>query len=522
MVLVQGTAHADDAAATGSVVHVRPERVFVWPAATSRPSPSSTARTSRRSARATTRSPRSAIRRPEGGGGVWDERLDDLGRATRTLSCPSSAPTGSRSPSASRSAPSPTRVWCASRPTRSARRSSPAWPACARTRPVGAASTSAATSTRTRRWVLRPHRVADPDTPLHAGADGGLTVAVTGPTGEIGKPSSARWSAHARSGASSAWRAGPSTPRPTAGSAPSTAAATCSTAPSVEGLVEGADVVVHLAFIVLGQRARPATSTSRARATSSRPRSPPARSGSSTRARWRPTGSRSLDRPHHRGRPGARPRAPPVLRPQGRGRGRPRRRAERRRDRRLRLPPVHRRRPRRARVHRPGALAGPAAGPVAAAGRHRSACSPTRASPSSSSTTTTSPPRCAPASWDAESPAPTTSPPPARSPCATSPTRSAIAPVPMPEDGRRGHGRDRRPAALPARRGPWLEALRRPVLMDTAKARRELRWRPRHDARETLARDRPRRDLGDRHAEAALGLADHVVLAVTRGVVRRA
>jgi UDP-glucose 4-epimerase len=33
----------------------------------------------------------------------------------------------------------------------------------------------------------------------------------------------------------------------------------------------------------------------------------------------------------------------------------------------------------------------------------------------------------------------------------------------------------------------WVEALRRPVLMDTSKARRLLRWRPRHDARETLA-----------------------------------
>ena len=32
----------------------------------------------------------------------------------------------------------------------------------------------------------------------------------------------------------------------------------------------------------------------------------------------------------------------------------------------------------------------------------------------------------------------------------------------------------------------WVEALRRPVLMDTAKARRMLRWRPRYDARETL------------------------------------
>lgn len=32
----------------------------------------------------------------------------------------------------------------------------------------------------------------------------------------------------------------------------------------------------------------------------------------------------------------------------------------------------------------------------------------------------------------------------------------------------------------------WIEALRRPVIMETAKARRELRWRPRHDARSTL------------------------------------
>jgi nucleoside-diphosphate-sugar epimerase len=35
-------------------------------------------------------------------------------------------------------------------------------------------------------------------------------------------------------------------------------------------------------------------------------------------------------------------------------------------------------------------------------------------------------------------------------------------------------------------RAAWIEALRRPVLMDTARARRELRWRPQHDARETL------------------------------------
>jgi nucleoside-diphosphate-sugar epimerase len=32
----------------------------------------------------------------------------------------------------------------------------------------------------------------------------------------------------------------------------------------------------------------------------------------------------------------------------------------------------------------------------------------------------------------------------------------------------------------------WLSAFRRPVIMDTSKARRELRWRPRHDAKATL------------------------------------
>jgi UDP-glucose 4-epimerase len=32
----------------------------------------------------------------------------------------------------------------------------------------------------------------------------------------------------------------------------------------------------------------------------------------------------------------------------------------------------------------------------------------------------------------------------------------------------------------------WIEAFREPVLMDAGKARRELRWRPRHDAQDTL------------------------------------
>lgn len=35
-------------------------------------------------------------------------------------------------------------------------------------------------------------------------------------------------------------------------------------------------------------------------------------------------------------------------------------------------------------------------------------------------------------------------------------------------------------------RASWLEVFRHPVIMDTAKARAKLRWRPRHDARSTL------------------------------------
>jgi len=39
---------------------------------------------------------------------------------------------------------------------------------------------------------------------------------------------------------------------------------------------------------------------------------------------------------------------------------------------------------------------------------------------------------------------------------------------------------------LPAQ-AQWIESARVPMVMDTAKARKELRWRPRHDARQTLS-----------------------------------
>jgi nucleoside-diphosphate-sugar epimerase len=38
---------------------------------------------------------------------------------------------------------------------------------------------------------------------------------------------------------------------------------------------------------------------------------------------------------------------------------------------------------------------------------------------------------------------------------------------------------------LPAE-ASWINAFRKPVLMDTTKAQRELGWQPQHDARDTL------------------------------------
>jgi UDP-glucose 4-epimerase len=59
--------------------------------------------------------------------------------------------------------------------------------------------------------------------------------------------------------------------------------------------------------------------------------------------------------------------------------------------------------------------------------------------------------------------------------------------VPVPDLALRAIGEVATRAPLvPAELG-WIDALRKPVLMDTAKARRELRWRARRDARATLA-----------------------------------
>ena len=66
-----------------------------------------------------------------------------------------------------------------------------------------------------------------------------LTVAVTGPTGEIGKPLMAELERRARSGGCWGWRGGPSIRRPRAGRRSSTGAGTSSTAGRSTALFDG-------------------------------------------------------------------------------------------------------------------------------------------------------------------------------------------------------------------------------------------------------------------------------------------
>ena len=58
--------------------------------------------------------------------------------------------------------------------------------------------------------------------------------------------------------------------------------------------------------------------------------------------------------------------------------------------------------------------------------------------------------------------------------------------VPVPQSGLEGLAElVARLPMMPAQ-AQWIESIRVPVLMDTANARRQLRWRPRHDAQDTL------------------------------------
>ena len=148
--------------------------------------------------------------------------------------------------------------------------------------------------------------------------------------------------------------------------------------------------------------------------------------------------------------------------------------------------PVHRRRARRAGADRPGALARAAAGPAGRGWPARSASCPIPACPSSSSTTTTSPPRCAPAVLGRGEPGAY------NLAAAGEITMSDLADalgyrtVPMPKLAVEAAAELIRHLPFLPEEASWVEALRRPVLMDASKARRLLRWRARHDAQETL------------------------------------
>ena len=114
-------------------------------------------------------------------------------------------------------------------------------------------------------------------------------------------------------------------------------------------------------------------------------------------------------------------------------------------------------------------------------------CSPTRASRSSSSTTTTSPRRSC-AAVPGERRARRLQPRRRGGAHHLRPRpRAGLALGPGARARGRRDRRDRLAAAVPARpRPPGSRPSARPVLMDTSRARAELRWRPQHDARQTL------------------------------------
>jgi nucleoside-diphosphate-sugar epimerase len=58
--------------------------------------------------------------------------------------------------------------------------------------------------------------------------------------------------------------------------------------------------------------------------------------------------------------------------------------------------------------------------------------------------------------------------------------------VPVPEAALEGLSELIARLPLVPAQAQWIESLREPVLMDISKARRELGWEPRHDARQTI------------------------------------
>jgi hypothetical protein len=79
MVLVQGTAHVDDGGGEQLDVHVRPERVYVWPGGDLDAEPRLYDAHVEEVRSAHNEEPEVGHAPPEGGPPAWDERLDELG-----------------------------------------------------------------------------------------------------------------------------------------------------------------------------------------------------------------------------------------------------------------------------------------------------------------------------------------------------------------------------------------------------------------------------------------------------------
>ena len=252
---------------------------------------------------------------------------------------------------------------------------------------------------------------------------------------------------------------------------------------AVDALVADADVVVHLAFVDHGRaRGEPPRQPRGLAQRVRRGRAAGVRSGSSTPRRSPPTASTPTTRPLTEDVP-----------PRGTTRTTTRRRRPRSRsccgetsaarDRRLRLPALHRRRPGRADADRvdPVGLRMPPRLPFSGP------CSPDPGVPfqlvhHDDVATRAAWPRCA----GAARPASTTSPAPGELDARDLAADARLVRVPVPRAvGRRSRPRPPRLPLVPAK-AQWLNALRVPVVMSTARARKELRWRPRHSASETL------------------------------------
>ena len=158
----------------------------------------------------------------------------------------------------------------------------------------------------------------------------------------------------------------------------------------------------------------------------------------------------------------------------------------------LRLPSLHRRRAGSDAVARPRSRCSrwASGSPARCAGRWARCpscgrCCPTPACPSSSSITTTSPPPLR----GGRRPRRARRLQPRRARRADdhrSRPRPGLARVPAPQ---LAVGAAAEAVALMPflpDEAAWIEAVRRPVLMDTARARRKLHWMPHHDARATL------------------------------------